>query len=37
MYFRNYTLPKTWSGKCLRSPVSEDPSTVNMLKGRKHY
>ena len=25
-----------WLDKCLKSPVSEHPSKVNMLKGPKH-
>ena len=32
MYFRSYGLRKTWLDKCLKSPLSEDPSTSNMLK-----
>ena len=36
MYFRNYGLRKTWLEKCLRSPVSEDPSTGNMVNELKH-
>ena len=36
MYFRNYGLLKSRLGKCLRSPVSERPSAVNMLKSPKH-
>ena len=28
--------PKTWSDKCLRSPVSEDPSTSNMVNVPNH-
>ena len=35
MYIRSYRLQKTWLDKCLKSPVSEHPSTVNMLKGPK--
>ena len=27
---------KTWLNKCLKSPVSEDPSTSNMVKVPKH-
>ena len=30
MYFRNCGLQKTWLDKCLKSHVSEDPSTGNM-------
>ena len=36
MYFRNFRLSKTWLDHCLKSAVSEHPSTFNMLKGRKH-
>ena len=41
MYFRNYGLRKTWFRKtwldnCVESPVSEDPSTNNMINGPKH-
>ena len=32
----NYQLRKTWLLKWLKSPVSEDPSTGNMLNGPKH-
>ena len=27
---------KTWLGKCLKSPVAEDPSTSNMVNVPKH-
>ena len=27
---------KTWSDKCLKSPVSEDPSTSNMVNVLKY-
>ena len=37
MYFWTYGLRKTWLDKCLKSAVSEDPSTSNMRKGPKHY
>ena len=33
MYFRNYRLQKLWLDKCLKSPVSEQHSTVNILNG----
>ena len=33
MYFQNYSLLKRSLNKCLESPVSEHPSTVNMFKG----
>ena len=36
MYFWAYGLPKTWLDKCLKSPVSEDPLTSNMLNRLKH-
>ena len=31
MYFQNYRLRKLWLGKCLKSPVSEDPSKNSMV------
>ena len=36
MHVRNYKLRKTWLGICLKSPVSEDPLTGNMVNGPKH-
>ena len=36
MGFPNYGLQKTWLEICLKSPVSEDPSTGNMVNGWKH-
>ena len=36
MYFRNYGLRKTWLDNCVESPVSEDPSTNNMINEPKH-
>ena len=36
MYLLNYRLRKTWLDKCLKSPVSEHPSTSNMANGSKH-
>ena len=36
MYFRNYGLRKKWLDKSLKSPISQDPSTGNMVNGRKH-
>ena len=36
MYFLNYRLPKMWLDQCLKSPVSEAPSTHNMGNGSKH-
>ena len=37
MHFFTSRLRKTWLDKCLKSPVSEDPSTGNKLNGLKHY
>ena len=34
--FRNYGLRKTWLHNCLKSPVSEDPLTSNMVNRPKH-
>ena len=36
MYIRSNGFQKTWLDKCLRSPVSEDPSTSNMVKWPKY-
>ena len=36
MSFWTYELGKTWLRKCLKSPVSEDPSTSNMVNKPKH-
>ena len=36
MHFWNEGLRKAWLDKCLKSPLSEQQSTVNMLKGPKH-
>ena len=36
MYFPNYGFQKTWLDNCLKSPVSEDPSTSNMVNETKH-
>ena len=36
IYLWTYGLHKTWLDKCLKSPVSEDPSTSNMVNGPKH-
>ena len=33
MYFRYYVLQKTWLDNCLKSHISEDPSTGNMGNG----
>ena len=37
MYFGTYGLQKTWSDKCLKGPVWDDPSSSNMLKRLKLY
>ena len=36
MYIRIYGLRNTWLDNCLKSPVSKDPSTINMLNRPKH-
>ena len=36
MYFGNYGVCKRWLDKCVKNPVSEDPSTSNMVNGPKH-
>ena len=36
MYFRNCGLWKTWLDQCLKSVVSEYPSTSNMVNAPKH-
>ena len=36
MYFWTYGRRKTWLDKCLKSSVSEDSLTSNMVNGRKH-
>ena len=35
--FSKLQTPKTWSDKCLKSPVSEDASTRDMVNVRKHF
>ena len=35
MYFQTNGLRKTLLDKCLKSPVSEDPSTGNVVNGLK--
>ena len=35
MYFRNYGLRKTWLDKSLKSSLSEEPSTCNMVNDLK--
>ena len=37
MYLRNYGLSKTWLDKCLKNPVSKDPSTGNMVNQLKQF
>ena len=36
MYFWTYGLRKTWLDKCLKSPFSDNPSTINMVNVPKH-
>ena len=36
MCFLTYGLRKAWLDKYLKSPISEKPSTSNMVKGPKH-
>ena len=36
MHFQNYELRKTRLDNCLKSRVSESPSTSNMVNGPKH-
>ena len=36
MYFPNYGLRKMLLENCLKSPVSEDPSTKDTANGPKH-
>ena len=36
IYFRNYLLRKTWLDKCLKSLVSEEPLTTNIVNRPKH-
>ena len=36
MYFPTEGLLKTWLLKCLKSPISEDTSTSNVVNGRKN-
>ena len=37
MDFWTYGLRKTWLVECLKSPVSEDPLTSNMVNVPKHF
>ena len=34
--FPKLRTPKTWLDKCPKRPVSEDPSTSNMINGPKY-
>ena len=36
MYLGNYGLRKTWLGKWVKSPVSENHLTGNLVNGSKH-
>ena len=36
MYFSSYEHRKTWLDKCLKSPVSDNPLTDNLVNGPKH-
>ena len=36
MYFWTFGVGKTWLNQSLKSSVSEDPSTSNMVIGPKH-
>ena len=36
MYFFTYKLRKTCVDKCLKSPITEESSTSNIVKGPKH-
>ena len=36
MYSRKHWLRKTYLDKCLKSRISEDPSTNNLENGSKH-
>ena len=37
MYFQNYRLGKTWLDKCLKSPISENTLTGNVVNRPKHF
>ena len=37
MYFGSYGLRKPCLDKCLKSPVSKEPSKCNMVNRPKHY
>ena len=36
VHFRNYRLPNIWLDQCLKSPVTEHPSKIILLKVSKH-
>ena len=36
MYLGNYGLQKTWLDKRLKSPISDEPATSNMLNKVNH-
>ena len=36
MYLQNSRVRKMWLDKYLKSPISEHPWTINMLKSSKH-
>ena len=36
MYFLTYGVRTTWLGKCLKSLISDEPSTSNMVRVPKH-
>ena len=36
MYFRKYSLRKTWLDNCLERPISEGFLTGNMVNGPRH-
>ena len=36
MDFSTYAFQKTWSDKCLKGPISEEPSTSNIVNAAKH-
>ena len=37
MYFFSFVVRKTWLDKCLKTTVSEDPLTSNMVNGSNHF
>ena len=36
IFFQNYGIRKRWLDNCLKRPVSEDPSTSNMVNEPEH-